>query len=282
MHKISIRIQQYITGCTSLLFLVLVLLTPQAYAQSGSAIAQGFQANTANLGTGALVSLISTGQPMITSATTTNVKNLVGVMSNQPLVELSNNSKANAQVVVSGSTQALVSDLNGIVKVGDKITASPVAGIGMKAINSTEIVGIAQADLSSVKTTKQTVARQDGKTVEINVGLVPVAVNVSYYSVPQGQQPLSSLLPPFLEKLANGVSGRQVSPLRVLVSALSLVLGFLAAAIMLYASIRSSIVSIGRNPLARESLRRGFMDVVIAAIGVLVVSIAATYIILIG
>lgn len=263
-------------------FLAFMYLTAPVYAQSGSAIAQAFQTDTTNLGAGALVSLVSTGQPMITSATTTNVKNLVGVISSQPLVELSNSNKANAQVVVSGSTQALVSNLNGDVKVGDKITASPVAGIGMKAVSSTEIVGVAQADLNSVKTTKQTVTRQDGKAVEISVGLVPIAVNVSYYSVPQGQQTLSSLLPPFLQKLANGISGSQVSPLRVLVSALALVLGFLAAAIMLYASVRSSIVSIGRNPLARESLRRGFLDVALVATGVLVVSIAATYIILIG
>ncbi|HSW92631.1 MAG TPA: hypothetical protein VLH14_01970, partial [Patescibacteria group bacterium] len=185
------------------------------------------------------------------------------------------------RVVVNGSTEALVSDMNGSVKAGDKITASPVSGIGMKSIQAAEVVGTAQANLDSVTLVTQKVSGTDGQEQTVKVGLLPVAVNVTYYSAATQQGIVAAFVPPFLQALANGIAGRQVSPLRVLLAAIALLLGFGAVSIMLYTSIRSGVISIGRNPLAQGALRKSLVDVVVAAIGLLVITTVIVYVALV-
>jgi len=46
---------------------------------------------------------------------------------------------------------------------------------------------------------------------------------------------------------------------------------------MLYAAIRNQIISIGRNPLAQAELRKGLVDVIVAAIGVLIITVVVVY-----
>jgi hypothetical protein len=267
---------------TGMLLACGLFLTPSASA-SGGAISQSFDINTNNVTTGTLLSLVPTGKNTVTPANDANANTLVGVVGDKPLLELSNhdNSTEAVQAVVSGSALALVSDMNGEVKVGDRITTSPISGIGMKATASAEIVGVAQSDLSSVSTVKKSVKDQDNKDVTVTVGLLPVAVDIAYYSsAPTAQGTISTFVPPFLQSIANAVTGNQVSPLRVLLGALTVALGFATAVIMLYVSIRSSITAIGRNPLAQGALRKGLVDVGIAAMGVLVITTVLSYAIL--
>jgi hypothetical protein len=258
--------------CLLLLWGFLFLLPMQVIA--AGAISDGFQSSVSNIAPGTVLSLdpaLGLAKPANISDTT----DLLGIAGGKSLLELSNNRK-DIQVVVSGLTQALVSNINGPINTGDQITASPLTGIGMKATNSTEVVGTAQASLTSVSTVTQKVTERNGKTDTVKVGLVPLDVNVSYYSAPQN----ASFLPPFLQSLANSVTGQRVSPLRVLVSSLTLLLGFLTVGVMLYSSIRSSITAIGRNPLAQSSLRKGLIDILVTAVGVLAIMLVAIYTIL--
>lgn len=277
----NIRVNRNFISIIALISLILTQIYATAVqADDSGAISQGFTANTSNVAPGALISLVS-GKGTVTPASSNNVENLVGVASDKPLVELSGSSGNAIQVVVSGTVKALVSDVNGEIKTGDKITASPLSGIGMKATNSTEVVGTAQSNLSSVPTVQKSVTSADGKSMKANVGLLPVVVNVAYYSA-SNQAGLSTFVPPFLQTVANAVSGHQVSPLHVLLSGIALILGFAVAAVMLYVSIRSGVISIGRNPLAEGALRKGLVDVVIAAMGVLVITVVVVYVILLS
>lgn len=262
---------------------LLCMLYPAITSATGT-ISQTYQANTNDISQGTLLSVTPGNQNTVELANTTNVKNLIGIATTKPLVEISGGKNSTVSVAVSGSTEALVSNLNGDIKIGDKITASPVGGIGMKATGSTEVVGTAQANLGSSATTQETVKKSDGKTARITIGLVPVSVATAYYSVQTstGQGAISSILPPFLQSVANSVTGRQVSPLKLLLGTLALTLGFIIAIVMLYSSIRTNIASIGRNPLAQNALRKGFVDVVMAAVGVLILAVITTYIILIA
>jgi hypothetical protein len=265
-------------GALSLLF-VLVFAAPAGAAgtSSSSAISQEYQTNSKDITSGELLSLSASGSAIVEAANSTNASRLIGITSNKSLVELSGKNVSNVEVVVSGTAEALVSDINGPVKVGDKITASPVSGVGMKAGSSSETVGIAQADLSSVQTVSKSVDGTNGKKVDIKIGLLPVAVSVAYYSIGASTGTASSFVPPFLQTIANKLTGKQVSPLRVLVSTALLVMGFFAAAFMLSVAIRSGIISIGRNPLAETALRKGLVDVIIAAMGVLVITAVIVY-----
>jgi hypothetical protein len=263
----------------SVQFLVLWTLITPVLAASTGAISQGYTANNSNIAPGTIVSLVS-DKTLITAANNTNASNLVGVTEDKPLIELSNGAE-DVQVVVNGSVRALVSNINGAIRTGDKITASPLSGIGMKATGPTEIVGTAQANLSSVPTITKIVQDEAGKNIQAKVGLLTIDVNVAYYSV-TSQGGVSSFVPPFLQTIANAVSGHQVSPLHVLLGAFALLLGFASAIVMLYASIRSSIISIGRNPLAEGALRKGLVDIILASLGILIITVVVVYLILLS
>ena len=106
----------------------------------------------------------------------------------------------------------------------------------------------------------------------MRVGLVPVAINAVYYSAPSAGGSFAAYVPPFLQEVANSIAGRAVSPLRVLLGAAALLFGFFTVTVMIYTSVRSGVISLGRNPLAAGALRSGMADVLIAALGVLVVT----------
>lgn len=272
------RTKNLLAGMAATLCLFFGILSASANAES--AISQGFQTADTNITAGSLISVTTTGGRFAGPSNTNNVANLVGVAGNKPLVALSNGVDNNLQVIVSGSTDALVSNINGDIKIGDKITASPINGIGMVAVSSGEIVGTAQTDLKSVHTINENLTKSDGTKANVQVGMIPLEVNVSYYTAPESKSAVSQFLPPFLQNLANSLSGKQVSPWRVLIGTIALILGFVASMVMLYASIRSNMISIGRNPLARGELRKGFFDVSIFAVGVLIITLAATFLIL--
>jgi len=227
--------------------------------------------------TGTLVDLKTGTANAVEKATSSSAPQLLGVIASKPLIALGGSSKQ-AQVVVSGLTPTLVSDINGDIKVGDRITASPIQGVGMKADTSTEIVGTAESNLdSSVIATKQ-IKDDSGKVTSVKLGIIAVQVNVSYYSMPQSK--LNNLIPPFLVNLASAIAGRDISPMRVLVSFCSLLVGFVVTGIMLQAGVRAGIISIGRNPLAGKVLRRSLVDVLLTSLGLLALAIITFYLIL--
>lgn len=255
-------------------------ITGVALAAGDGAISQSYTATSA-IAQGTLLSLTASGSNTVEAAQSgTKTANLVGVAAESPLVELSANGKNSVQVVVGGATPALVSDINGPVKAGDKITVSPINGVGMKATTAAATVGVAQASLSSVATVTKSVTGKNGKPVTVKIGLVPLAVNIAYYSATQGVGTTGSWVPPIFQTAANSITGKQVSPTKVLVAALALILGFAICVIMMTTSIRSEIISLGRNPLARATLLRGLVDVLIAACGVLFVSLAAAFLVI--
>jgi len=231
--------------------LAIAWFLPVSAAASG-AISQGFTTSDTAI-PGTLMSLKSGSQNVAELAGTGNVTQLLGVTGDKPLIELGSGAQQ-VQVVVSGVTGAFVSDINGGVKTGDKITASPIAGIGMKAKTSTQIVGTAQSNLGDSQATERTVKDSTGKSQKVKIALIALQVNVTYYAVPQDK--LGSVVPGFLLNFGSAIAGKDVSALRVLIGFFALLIGFAIVAIMLQSAIRSGIISIGRNPLAQTALRR--------------------------
>jgi hypothetical protein len=245
-------------------------------AQGNSAIAQGFQTTDKGIVAAALVGIEKDNSNSIELSSTEKKDRLVGVVSNNPLIDLSNGG-GSVQVVTSGLTYGLVTDLNGTIKNGDKITASPIKGVGMKATESTVVVGTAQGSLKDSETETRTIKDVKGNSKAVKIGLVPIQISVAYYSVEAGK---SSFVPNFLQELANSVAGRNVSPIRVLVAALILLLLFVSVTVLLYSAVRSSITSIGRNPLSESAVRKSLLEVALTVIAVLVFAVLTIYIVL--
>jgi hypothetical protein len=260
-------------GVGLLLFLVTI---STLRAEGASSIAQGFQTNDKNIVSGALVSLKTNTPNTVELSSSTNVDSLTGVAGTKSLIELSNGDSG-IQVVTSGVTQTLVSDLNGSIKTGDKITASPIAGVGMRATTSTLVVGTAQANLSSVKTETRTITDKNGKKKDVKIGAVPVQIDKVFYEAPSDQ---NTFLPPALQSFANGVAGHNVSAVRVLIAALLVLFLFATVTILLYSAVRSSIISIGRNPLSENAVRKSLLEVGLTVVGVLAFTVIVIYLIL--
>lgn len=250
--------------------------TNVAYAQNAAAISQGFLTSETNVTTGALMTMKTGSTNTVELANAVRAGRLIGVVGDNTLLELGDQSE-NVQVVTSGVAQVLVSDANGSVNAGDKITASPIEGIGMKATTSVQVVGIAQASLSSVQAQSRTVQGADGSPVQVKIGKIPVQVNVTFYLAPEDKQ---SFMPVFLQDFANAVSGREVSPVRVMIAALILVLAFVSIAVLLYSTVKSSIISIGRNPLSEKAVRKSIFQIGGTVVGILLLTLITIYLIL--
>lgn len=253
-------------------------ILPVSAADETAAISQGYIVHE-DVIPGAIVSFADASKSGgVKLADRDNADKMLGVVSRRPLVELSGSAKQ-TQVVISGTTLVLVSTINGEIKYGDKIAASPLSGIGMKATSSGSIVGTASQDFSAAtEVSERTVRDLKGAQRTVKVGLLPMQVNVSYYRAPEDDQ---TVLPSFLQQFVNAVAGRPVGLIRSLIALLLLVSGFGGVAILLYSSVRSSIISIGRNPLSAPAVHRSLFEVGAMGIGVLMVMLIAVYLVLV-
>ncbi len=257
---------------------VLVLGVSSLRVEGASSIAQAFATDDPNIVSGALVSLKSEAANTIELSTIENVDRMLGVAGENALIELSNDD-GTVQVITTGEAYALVSDINGNVEVGDKITVSPIAGVGMKALTSTLVIGTAQASLSSVETETRTIRDRQGNDQTVRIGAIPIQIDKVFYNVSQTGQ--SSFVPQALQDFANSIAGRSVSPIRVMIAGFLILFMFVTVAILLYSSVRSSIISIGRNPLSERAVHKSLIQVGLTVCGVMVLTMFIVYLVLI-
>lgn len=263
-------------GWTAALLVLLYMFIPSLGVRGASSIAQGFRSDQEGITAGAFVSLQPDNPNTVELSTPANSSRLLGVVGESALIELSDGGSS-VQVVTSGVVLSLVSDINGEVKTGDKITASPVEGVGMKATESGVIAGTAQADLSSVAISRRNITDRNGQEQTIQIGLLPVQVDTIFYS----SQEDGSFIPSVIQDLANAVAGgRQVSPVRVLIAALLLLLLFVSIVVLLYSATKSSIISIGRNPLSEGAVHKSLFQVGLTIVGILAFTVILIYLIL--
>lgn len=256
---------------------VLVLSVASLRVEGASSIAQGFSADDPGIVSGALVSLKAGTANAVELSNAENLDRILGVAGDNSLIELSNGDGA-VHVVTTGEALALVSDINGDVKVGDKITASPISGVGMKALAGTLVIGTAQASLSNVDTETRTITDKEGKSRTVKIGALPLQVDKVFYDVPQEGQ--SSFVPQALQDFADRLAGRSVSPVRVMIAGFLILFMFVTVAILLYSSVRSSIISIGRNPLSERAVHKSLIQVGLTVGGVMVLTMFIIYLIL--
>lgn len=269
-HKI-----RYFGWGATLVGLILALVSPLS-AQGVSSISQGFQTTDTNIVEGALVSLKPDTPNTVELANTERADKLIGVVGENPLIELSDGANS-VQVVTSGLTKVLVSNINGDIKSGDRLTASPIEGVGMKATQSGVVAGIAQDDLSTVETSERTITDKDGNSQIVKIGMIPIQVDTVFFA---GNAVGSSFMPSAIQQLANNIAGHEVSAIRVLIASLLLLLLLVSVVVLLYSSVKSSIISIGRNPLSETAVHKSLLQVGLTVVGLLAFTVILVYLIL--
>lgn len=252
----------------------LMLASPLSAAESS--FSQGFTSDT-ELQIGTVVSLGANGRSVEKSSVDAADK-MVGVITKGAVIEVFDANQREVQVATGGRTLALVSDINGDIAAGDKLTISPINGVGMATDSNGYIFGTAQADFNAAQAiTSQQVTTKSGEVQTVRVGLLPVQVAVMLYDFDQE----NSILPQFLTDFANAIAGKEVSILRISVALAVLFIGTLSIGLILVSAVRSSIVSIGRNPLAARAVHKGLFQVLFITFGILIAMLAIIYIVLV-
>ncbi len=250
-------------------------LTLTATASALSTITQSYVANE-RLSLGSIVSMKDDTSDQVVVAMSSNVDSILGVVvpEDNSLLSLSSDRDSQVQVATNGTVQVLVSDINGVIEKGDYITASPIGGVGMKATDNVRILGIAQGDLNNSK--KQIYKNNGGEEQSANIGDVPVLVNVSSYF----KEPEKTLIPVALQNIANSFAGKKVDTLPVLLASAIFVITLGVVVIIIYSMIRSSIISVGRNPMSQSAIYRDLIQLSALVMAILTVGFVAIYLIL--
>lgn len=245
-----------------------------------AALTQGFLASSA-IPTGSVVSITKGSSNSVEKTTQENESSLVGVAtnSNTSLIDLQS---AGSQILValSGETTMLVTDFNGEIKKGDMLSISPISGVGMlysTDVESKKIIANAGQDFNSKSTGATNIQMQDagGGQKTVSVGSVSVKLVLSdKSSVVAGQN--QNILSSFGEK----VTGKQTTPMKSIIGLIVTVGAFVLAGMILNGSVRGGFISMGRNPLSRDSIVNGMLRAAILALVIIAMGLAGAYLIL--
>lgn len=228
------------------------------------------------LSPGSIVSLVNGTTDAVEPANNSNVGNLLGVVitNDGSLLSLQSGSGDQAQIATNGTLPMLVSDINGEIVRGDHITASPIDGVGMKATANVRVIGIAQGSMTNGR--EETYKDSNGQTKKLRLGEVPVLVNVAYYF----KEPEKTIIPAAVQSVANSLAGKEVGTIPVILSIGIFLIMLIIVSSIIYSMIRSSIISVGRNPLSQSAVYRDLIQLSGLVLAILAVGLIAIYMVL--
>lgn len=244
---------------------------------------QGYASDTM-LDNGTIVQLTGKDSNRVKIATQSQLQNMFGVTvdrSQLPLT-LSNEGLENETfVAVSGTYNVLVSTQGGAIATGDYVTLSSVNGVAMKA--STEektVLGRAGGSFDSKSVTLGTTTLKDtsGKASKtVTLGSIPVTIDIKRNP---NEKSTKANVPEVLQRIGQAIAEKEVSPIRMYLSMGITAVSLIAAIAVLYAGIRSGMISIGRNPMSKKSIFRALFEVILTSIVILTIGLFAVYLLL--
>lgn len=261
-----------VLALAGLVLLVALSRLAHPFAQT---VAQGYNSD-ASLQKGMIVAPDPKDSTKVQAATTDTADRLKGVVvdQNDAAVTLSS---PNQKVFVAnaGRFEVLVSNQNGPVKPDDYVGISSLAGIGMRA-RSDQLLVIGKA-VTGFDGNSGVISTANVNSRQVSIGKVAVDIGVI-------RNPLATStktnLPSFLQSASSSIAGKSVSAPRVyLAAALIAIVGIISGS-MLYAGVRSSIVSIGRNPLSRRSIMTGLAQVIVTSLIIFIAGLFGVYLLL--
>ncbi len=259
---------------------LLSVLTSSLFASLANAttpLSQGYTSDK-QLAIGSIVSIENNYQDKVIPSAPSNADNMLGVVvnNNNSVLSLTNGKDNQVQVATSGTIQVLVSDVNGDIKKGDHIAASPILGVGMKATSNSRVVGIAQQGLDANNSKDETYIDKAGNKQTVKIGQISVLVNVVYFF----KEPDKTIVPAAIQNLANSLAGRTVSTLPIIISAAIFVVTIVVVASITFSMIRSSIISVGRNPMSQSAIYRDLIQLSVLILAILSVGVISIYLVL--
>ena len=233
-------------------------------------IVEGFYAK-GTLKVGNIVTQLAKPASTVELTLALNSKEMFGVVVNGAKVPITLD-RPGEQVFVAGggSYQVLVDTENGAIKSGDYISMSAISGVGAKATGEQPtVVGQATSSFNGNSGVVQ-------KTAGRNIGRINITVAVG--SNPLYKNTLS--IPQPLQRLGNTVAGAEVTPLRIYIAFVVFIVATTLSMILAVVGIRSSLISLGRNPLSRHTILGGLLQVIVVSLFIFIGSLVGVYLIL--
>jgi hypothetical protein len=261
--------------------LLLLVIFSTAFSVSAQTVTQGYSSEK-TLQRGTAVSLDAEDTKKVVAASKENQNRLHGIVvaSNDAALTLSDESQKTF-VATIGRFDGLVSTEAGNIQPGDFLTVSSISGIVMKA-GENDLYSIGKAvvgfDGNANTVSKSQLTDSAGNSNEVSIGRVTVDLAVGSNPL---LRPADSTLPEFLEKATEAIAGKQVSPVRVYVGLFLLVVAGSIAGSLLYSGIKSSVISIGRNPLSKKSITKSMLQIIITSIIIFLIGILGVYLLLV-
>jgi hypothetical protein len=260
--------------------LILLFLFTQVAAVEGQAVTQGYNADSV-LQRGTVVSLDAEDTTKVVSAARENQDRLHGVVvaPNDAALTLSD-VEEKTFVATIGRYDVFVSNESGPINPGDFLTISSVTGIATKA-GDKDLYAIGKAiegfgpDSESISTT--TITDTLGNTTPISIGRIQIDIAVGSNPL---FEPSDSNLPGFLKRASEAIAGKEVSTVRVYIGLAILFVASGIAGSLLYSGVRSSLISLGRNPLSKKSITKGLIQIILTSIIIFLFGLFGVYLLL--
>ena len=183
-------------------------------------------------------------------------------------------------VATVGRFEALVNTEAGIIQPGDFLTVSSISGIVKKA-GEFDAFSIGKAiegfDGNANNISSAQIEDSLGNVNNVQIGRIFVDVSVGTNPL---LRPADSSLPEFWERATEAIAGKQVSAVRVYISIFILMAAGAIAGSLLYSGIRSSVISIGRNPLSKESITKSLLQIILTSIIIFLIGLFGVYLLL--
>lgn len=260
-----------------LLALIFVSLSAPLSAQS---VTQGYSSDKV-LQRGTIVSLDAEDTAKVGAATRENEDRLHGIVvsANDSAFTLSDE-KEKTFVATVGRFDGLVSTEAGTIQPGDFVTISSVSGIAMKAGERDRFtVGKAIEGFDGEVNRVSTTEIKDSLGAVNTVSIGRVLIDISVGSNPL-LKPVESSLPGFLQRATEAIAGKPVSPIRVYISIFILLAAGSISGSLMYSGIRSSVISIGRNPLSKKSITKSLFQIILTSIIIFLIGLFGVYLLL--
>lgn len=232
---------------------------------------------------GTIVLLTGQGSNRVKVAPQAEAQNMFGVVvdPNQlPLTIRSGDKQNETFVAVSGTYQVLVSNQAGAIASGDYLTLSSLNGIAMRAGDEeVTVFGRANGTFNDSSVALGTTPLKDaaGNSKQVKFGSIPVTIDIKNNP---NHKSTEANLPDVLKRVGKAIAEKEVSPVRIYLSMGITAVTLVAAIVVIYAGIRNSVISIGRNPMSKKSIFRALVEVILTSILILIIGLFAVYLLL--
>lgn len=262
--------------------IIAALSLPVTAEPYGGGSVSGYAAD-APIDVGRIVQLTGVKANSVKISTQADVQNMFGVTvdRNQVPITITNDGLNNEVfVAVSGTYNVLVSTQAGAIAAGDYVTLSSIDGVAMRT-GDQEVTVFGRAneafDGKGVILGSQSLKDAAGGTKTVQLGTVPVTIDIKNNP---NHKSTTTNVPDFLQRVGTAVAEKEVSPVRIYLSLGITIISLIAAIAVVYAGVRNSVISIGRNPMSKGSIFRALVEVILTGLLILIIGLFAVYLLL--